>query len=212
MQTTIKGTKVFIDKDRALYFEDFNSLVISDLHIGKSAHFRKNGLPIPNNVANNDLQRLSNLIKKHQPKQLIVTGDMFHHSLNSNIEEFANWRTLFSSIEIVLVKGNHDKLDSQIYSDLNLKVCDHSYCLGKFCFVHEASDLYSGDLYPISGHIHPGISIKGKAKQRLKLPCFFFGNQFAVLPAFSEFTGLSIIKPLDTDRVFAITKSKIVEV
>ena len=49
--------------------------------------------------------------------------------------------------------------------------------------------------YFFSGHIHPGIRIDGAGRQSLYFPCFYFGKKYAVLPAFSRFTGAAVIYP-----------------
>ena len=47
---------------RALFWDQQSALILSDLHIGKSATFRKNGIPISQSVLIEDLQRLKALI------------------------------------------------------------------------------------------------------------------------------------------------------
>ncbi len=212
MKINIEGERLILDKDRALYFEKHQLLAISDLHLGKSAHFRKAGLQVPANVGRGDLERLSSLIRKYQPNTLLINGDMFHHDLNADVEEFRNWRAEHKNLKLLLVKGNHDRLNEADYIGLDIQVFDSHYCLGPFCFIHDAPTLNQQELYPISGHIHPGVSLVGKAKQRLKFPCFYFGQSYAVLPAFSFFTGLYQIKPKPMDRIFAITSESVVEV
>ena len=58
--------------------------------------------------------------------------------------------------------------------------------------------------YFFSGHLHPGIRIRGMGKQSLQFPCFYFGGQYAILPAFGRFTGTVSIDPLPESNVFAI--------
>jgi metallophosphoesterase superfamily enzyme len=58
--------------------------------------------------------------------------------------------------------------------------------------------------YYFSGHLHPGIRIRGMGKQSLQFPCFYFGTEYAVLPAFGKFTGTVSIDPLPESNVFAI--------
>jgi DNA ligase-associated metallophosphoesterase len=210
MTITIKNEELMLDKERAIYFPQNQLLAISDLHLGKAGHFRKAGLPIPKNVSQSDLKRLSILLHQYQPKTLLINGDMFHSDYNEEFDDFAKWKEEFNNINFVLVKGNHDKQDEKIYKQLNIDLYDPSYCTPSFCFIHDAIKCYETNLYPISGHIHPGVSIYSKAKQRLKFPCFYFGNDYAVLPAFSVFTGLVIIKPKPNEQIFAITPSKVI--
>ncbi|RZL17835.1 MAG: ligase-associated DNA damage response endonuclease PdeM, partial [Pedobacter sp.] len=203
---------IILDKDRALFLPDHKLLAISDLHLGKSAHFRRAGIQVPSTIANNDLVRLGTLMERYEPTTLLITGDMFHHGLNADTDAFKIWKETFSGVKFLLVKGNHDKLSDANYADLGIEIHDPSFCLGPFCFIHDAPKCTEEELYPISGHIHPGVSVYGKAKQRLKFPCFYFGKNYAVLPAFSSFTGLSIIRPSDGEEIYAITPSKVVSV
>jgi metallophosphoesterase superfamily enzyme len=66
--------------------------------------------------------------------------------------------------------------------------------------------------YTFSGHIHPGIKIRGAGKQSLYFPCFYFGETYAVLPAFSRFTGLTRMEIKPRDKIFAIVENKIIKI
>lgn len=211
MKISVREEEIILDKERAIYLPKEQLLAISDLHLGKAAHFRKAGLAVPNVVSKNDLNRLSGLLERYLPKQLLINGDMFHSNYNSEIDEFAKWKENFNEINFVLVKGNHDQESEEVYRDLAITIKEPTYQTDKFCFIHDVAHCNS-NLYTISGHIHPGISIYNKAKQRLKFPCFYFGEDHSVLPAFSNFTGLQLIKAKETDLVFAITPTKIVKV
>ncbi len=212
MTITLKDEELILAKERAVFFPKEQLLAISDLHLGKSAYFRKAGIQVPTTLAQSDLQRLSILLEKFQPKTLLINGDMFHHDHNTEVDDFAHWKQQFTEIEFVLVKGNHDKLDEESYRRLGIKIYDPNYCTAKFCFIHDSVQCKEETLYPISGHIHPGITLVGKAKQSLRFPCFYFGTDYAVLPAFSAFTGLSMLKPKINDQIFAITPSKVIKV
>lgn len=211
MKISVREEEIILDKERAIYLPKEQLLTISDLHLGKAAHFRKAGLAVPNSVSQNDLNRLAKLIERYHPKQLLINGDMFHSNYNSEIDEFAKWKEEFIEIEFILVKGNHDKQAEEVYKNLAIEVYEPNYQTDKFCFIHDMAHCKS-NLYAISGHIHPGVSIYNKVKQRLKFPCFYFRENDAILPAFSNFTGLQLIKPKENDLVFAITPTKIVKV
>jgi len=212
MTITSQGEELILDKERALYLPKHQLLAISDLHLGKSAHFRQAGLQVPATIGLSDLQRLSLLIEKYDPKVLLINGDMFHHGLNTDIEIFERWRMQYHHIKFLLVKGNHDKLTVADYEAMHIEIHEPSFCLGPFCFIHDAPQNTKEELYPISGHVHPGVSIVGKAKQRLKFPCFYFGKKHAILPAFSLFTGLYNVYPKADERIFAVTPKNVVEV
>ncbi|RYF21985.1 MAG: ligase-associated DNA damage response endonuclease PdeM, partial [Flavobacteriales bacterium] len=168
MKITIRGEELILDKERAIYFPEQKILAISDLHLGKAAHFRKAGLQIPSTLAQSDLQRLANLLDHYQPSTLLINGDMFHHEINTDIAVFEEWKAAYKNIKFALVKGNHDHLHNAEYEQLGIEIHEPSFCTSNFCFIHDAVKCKEKELYPISGHVHPGISIVGKAKQRLK--------------------------------------------
>ncbi|RZJ18899.1 MAG: ligase-associated DNA damage response endonuclease PdeM [Acinetobacter sp.] len=212
MTITIRDEELILAKERAIFLPHEQLLAISDLHLGKAAHFRKAGLQVPSTLTQSDLNRLSELLEKYNPKILLINGDMFHHDVNTDIDDFERWKAQYQNLKFVLVKGNHDKLDEKKYRQLGIEVHEPSYCTTNFCFIHDAVKCKEENLYPISGHIHPGVSIYGKAKQSLKFPCFYFGNDYAVMPAFSAFTGLSLVKPKVNEQIYAVTPTKVVKV
>ncbi len=202
----------WLHADKTMFWEEKETLVISDIHLGKTGHFRKNGIAIPTGVYVEDLQRLVHNITYYKAKKIIVVGDMFHSAANRELEFFSRWRRDINSAEFVLVKGNHDILKQHWYIENNITVFEGELTIDNFCFVHEAPLELKEDVYYISGHIHPGISIKGISRQRLSFPCFYFGKQQAILPAFSKFTGIHIIKPQKTDHVFGIINDSLIKV
>jgi len=195
---------------RCIYWEEQKSLIVSDTHFGKTGHFRKSGIAVPQNVYKEDLQRLIDQLQYFKPVQLIVVGDLFHSVVNKELEFFTKWRNDFNQLHIELIKGNHDILKNDWYSNNNISVSQAHYHLGNFCFVHdikEACEPSPAISYYFSGHIHPCVTINGLGKQSLTFPCYYFTETFAVLPAFGKFTGTASIEQKPSDHVFAIIPS-----
>lgn len=203
--------ELILCKERAVYWATRKILIVSDLHIGKSAFFRKNGVPVPGTVAQTDLQRLTELLKKYQTDILIVTGDMFHHKINIETTDFLTWRQQYSALRVVLIQGNHDTLKTEDYDSLDIEIHTRELLIFPFRFIHDKPKEVD-EYYNITGHIHPGVVIYGRARQRLKFPCFYFSETYAVLPAFSLFTGLFLLKPAEKDQFYAITPEKVLKV
>ena len=67
-----------LTNQRSLFWKEAKSLILSDLHLGKTAHFRKNGIALPSEIIEKDLQRLSDLVKHFEPQKLIIVGDFVH--------------------------------------------------------------------------------------------------------------------------------------
>lgn len=208
------GQNLWLSPARCIFWEEEKVLILSDLHLGKSGHFRKSGIGIPQNVFKEDLQKLFSQIQFFNPKTLLITGDMFHSSANKEIDFFLKWRTDISHVDFFLIRGNHDILSKKFYRDANITVFENKFSLSNFCFTHDISTHCDDDgkeLFTFSGHIHPGIKMHGLGNQSLMLPCFYFCKKYAVLPAFSAFTGLAKIRPSKNDHVFALVENRVIE-
>jgi DNA ligase-associated metallophosphoesterase len=200
-----------LSADRCIFWEEEKILILSDLHLGKTGHFRKAGIAIPQAVFKEDMQRLVTQLQSFKPRQVIIIGDMFHSESNKEHDFFLKWRQNFSSLPIHLVKGNHDILKKEWYAlaDITIHTCE--LLVGDFVFVHDVVDCRVPDHgYIFSGHIHPAVTIRGLGKQSLNFPCFYFGKRYAVLPAFSKFTGTFTIEPKAGENVFALVKQTII--
>ena len=131
---------LWLSPERCIYWEEQNALIVSDLHFGKTGHFRKSGIPVPQNIYKEDLQRLVNQIQHFKPSQLIVVGDLFHSVANKELELFLKWRNDFTSLHIQLIKGNHDILKKEWYNAANIMVTKDHLSIANFCFVHDIND------------------------------------------------------------------------
>lgn len=212
----IKNQSLCLTADRSIYWEQEKALILSDLHFGKTGHFRKAGIAVPQSIYKEDIQRLVAQIQYFKPTTLIVVGDMFHSCQNKELELFAKWRSDFEHLDIQLVKGNHDILQRSWYAETGIDVFEKTLKISSFCFQHDpaecSNDEDAEDYYVFSGHIHPGITIHGMGKQTLRFPCFYFTDNYCILPAFSRFTGTVAINPKDDDVAFAIVNNSIVRI
>lgn len=180
-------------------------MILSDLHFGKTGHFRKAGIAVPTHVYKEDLQRLISQIQYFNPAQLIIVGDLFHSKANRELDFFKKWRQDFQQLQIKLVKGNHDILTSDYYNAFDIEVTEKIWHCDPFIFCHDCNDIEPHeDTYIFSGHLHPGVRMVGKARQALQFPCYYFTKYYCVLPAFSKFTGLALIRPQKKEKVFVI--------
>lgn len=208
--TILKNT-FLLSADRCIFWEDKKILILSDLHFGKTGHFRKSGIAIPQAIFKEDMQRLVTQLQLYKPAQVIIIGDMFHSEDNKEHDFFLKWRQDFSALPIHLIKGNHDILKTAWYSLADITIHKCALVIDDFVFVHDLKDYKSPDNgYVFSGHIHPSVTVRGLGKQALRFPCFYFGKQYAVLPAFSKFTGTYNIEPKAGESVFALVKQTII--
>jgi len=206
LRITIDEQSFVLHQSGAVYWEGQQTLLISDVHLGKVAHFRKHGIAIPNQAIFENFLRLNAVLDFFKPQRIIFLGDLFHSKLNNEWRLFADW-VKATQIEIILVEGNHDIISKEKYSELNIRTFP-SLLIDDFLLTHhpEAEDGF----FNFCGHIHPGINLRGSGRQSLSLPCFFRRKNQMILPAFGEFTGNFYLMPMENDIIYAITNEAVI--
>ncbi len=195
---------------KALFWKEKKYLILSDLHLGKTGHFRKSGIGAPRKANLKNLDRLSSLIDDTLPDKMIILGDLFHSSANREWFQFEEWRKSYAELTVLLVSGNHDQLHTSFYQSANIDVAE-SLELDDFQFVHDGSNLRENlNKTVVYGHIHPGVKLTGRGKQKYRLPCFSVSEHEIILPAFGEFTGLHIIQPAEGRRIYPIAENRVI--
>lgn len=208
LEITLKGEIFLLLPQKAMYRPAKQQLILSDLHLGKAAHFRKNGIPLPTPTKSTDLENLQELINHLQPKKIILLGDLFHSDYNTEwllFQQFLNHNNLLS---FVLVKGNHDVLKKEVYNIQNLVVVD-KIDEPDFIFTHHP--IKKSTRINFCGHIHPALKVTGKAKQSITFPCFYFGANNFIFPAFGSLTGLCVLKPEKDATYYLVSLNRVVE-
>lgn len=205
----IAGETIVLHPLKALYHEASATLVCSDIHVGKAGHFRTQGIAISRLVNSNNAWNLAELFQTYPVKRFVVVGDLVHSRYNEEWADFIDFMASFGHLEKILVAGNHDVHAHEYLSQSGFQVV-LEWELGKLLFTHEPT-LRDG-YYNVSGHLHPAVMLSGKARQHLRLPCFYFGKNGGILPAFGSFTGTKTIKPSPGERVFVIANQQVVEV
>lgn len=196
---------------RTIFWEEKKALLLADLHLGKVDYFAANGIPIPPAAGLATLENLSTVIDYFSPERVIILGDLFHSDLNSDWDRLTHLMASSPNIDWHLVLGNHDVFHSSFYRQSGFIVSD-SLQLKPFTLMHhpiEGSDITG---YQLAGHVHPCVIMKGPAKQRLRLACYYFGEHQGILPAFGVFTGKHEIVKKTNDRIFVIANEKVIPV
>jgi DNA ligase-associated metallophosphoesterase len=211
MDFSIVGEEMMLFPQKALFWKKQRTLLIADLHLGKVNHFRKSGIAVPSRANDHNMELLMEVIGRSKPERIIFLGDLFHSHYNPEWEVVGEVIKHFSSISFELVLGNHDIMSERQYESKGIIVYDE-LIIGPFLFTHHPMETIPPDLYNMAGHIHPGIHLKGKGRQSLTLPCFYFGSKQAFLPAFGNFTGLALISPEKASKVFVVADNKVMAV
>jgi DNA ligase-associated metallophosphoesterase len=210
----LAGEDILLLSERALFWPRAAALVAADLHWGKAATFRAAGIPVPAGTTSADLARLDAALDRTCARRLLILGDLFHARAGrvaaGTLAELRRWRGLHPELEILLVRGNHDRHAGDPPEDLRINCVNAPAFVPPFILRHEPTA--AGEGYTLAGHIHPGLVLSGPALQRERLPCFLLRERMAVLPAFGSFTGLATIEPRAGDRAFVVAEADVIEV
>lgn len=193
---------------KAIYWHNTKTLIVSDVHLGKASHFRKHGLPIPMESGIDDLQHLDDLLYTYTPKRLLILGDLFHSDYNQEWEYFGTLRKKYADIKFLLVRGNHDILKEHQYEKHDIQVETEPVYENGFVFAHNFVALKENE-FSISGHIHPGFVLHGKGRQSITLPCFYKKKNTLIMPAFGRLTGLAHMPFSKDAEIFVLTEETV---
>jgi DNA ligase-associated metallophosphoesterase len=207
----VAGEHFTLCPQRAIYWRDRNVLLLADLHLGKVSHFRRAGIPVPTRANDHNIECLVELISVSGTNRVICLGDLFHSHYNSEWEEFGEVVRHFPHISFELVLGNHDVMSKVQYERKAIAVYEQMQ-LGPFLLTHHPQEEISDTRYNLAGHVHPGVRLRGKGRQAMTLPCFYFGRQQGFLPAFGAFTGMARIHPGKDDHVYVIAANKVLDI
>lgn len=211
-QCIVAGEALVLHPFKAIFWKSKKILLIADLHLGKIAHFRKEGLAVPAEAKNENWDRLISLLIGFQPERVIFLGDLFHSTLNREWESLCDIIAQFSNTTFELVLGNHDILPETVYEDAQLNIVQEPYLVAPFCLTHHPDESFPEAYYNLAGHIHPCVYLRGSGRQRLRLPCFYFGPKGGILPAFGAFTGMADVRPEAGAQVFVIAEQSVLAV
>src|SRR5581483_4670609 len=109
--------------DRAIFWPARQTLLLADVHLGKTASFRTLGIPVPEGSTRKDLSRITHLIEQTRAARVIILGDLIHarHGRHPEIvDTLVAWRESHSSVRMTLVRGNHDRASGRIPREWNI--------------------------------------------------------------------------------------------
>ena len=213
LRIRLAGADVVLHPSGAALLSAEHTLLIADAHFGKAVSFRKLGVPVPRGTTTETLDQLSAVVKETQAQRIVFLGD-FLHSRRSHaagtLAALTRWREANAELELTLVRGNHDDRAGDPPAYLDIRIVNEPLAYGPFALCHHPQAIAGA--YVLAGHWHPCISVGGRAFERLRLPCFWFGDDTGalpqhatgVLPAFGSFTGMHRIEPREGDRIFPV--------
>ena len=210
VELQVGGARVGLLPQRAALLMDHATLLVADAHIGKAVSFRALGVPVPGGTTTQTLQRLSEAVAASRATRIVFLGDLLHSAqalAPAKLEAFAQWRQQHAHLELHLVRGYHDDRAGDPPASWGVVAVDEPWRLGPLALCHHPQRVAGA--YVLAGHVHPCVVLGGRARQRLRLPCFHFGAQGGVLPAFGAFTGMHTLHPAPGERVYVIADDRV---
>ena len=207
------GQPLALLPEKAVFLPQSRTLLVADAHIGKAVSFRRLGVPVPRGTTSETLALLGRLVERHGARRIVFLGDFLHSKRShaaSTMGALARWRAAHAGLALTLVRGNHDDHAGDLPASLGFEVVDEPLVEGDLALCHHPA--VREGLYVLAGHLHPCMSLAGRAHDRVRFACFHVGRDCAVLPAFGSFTGMHPIEPQPGDRVFAVADDSVLEV
>lgn len=202
---TVGGERVRFEPDGSLFWPDGRTLFVADLHLGKTAAFRRAGVAVPEGPTDDTLSRLGAALERTAASRLIVLGDMWHEAVRPDdptSDRLRRWRASWPAVEVGLVPGNHDRRFRDLCREIGVEVWEPGTEIDPFRVAHHPVEAEDG-VPSLGGHLHPVVRIGGRASVRVR--CFWGRGHTWVLPAFGSFTGGFSVEPAPGDRVVAAT-------
>lgn len=209
-EAVVAGEHLVLLPERAIYWSARKALLVADVHLGKDSAFRSLGIPVGPETTQSTLDRLTCLVEETTPEELWVLGDLWHAKVGRTpaaVDAFLRWREAHEGLQMTLIEGNHDRRSGALPPEANMGEVSEPYVVGPFGLCHYPDVETSA--YRLAGHIHPSVVLQGPARQALRLPCFIFGPEGGLLPAFGDFTGTAVCRPTKNDQVFVIGENRV---
>ena len=209
LSVEVGGEQLLLLAEKAIWWPSQRTLLVADVHIGKAVTFRALGVPVPRGTTSETLAALGALVERWQAQRVVFLGDFLHSAQShapATLGALARWRTRHAGLALTLVRGNHDDGAGDPPDRLDIEVVDEPLTVAGLALCHHPRP-QAGAAYTLAGHLHPCVSLYGRANDRLRLPCFHFGAEVGVLPAFGSFTGMHPITRAAGDRVYVVADS-----
>ena len=170
-------------------------------------------MPVPHGTTPDALDRIDPLIEGTGAKRIVFLGDLLPSRkgrVEATLDAVTAWRESHAAVTLTLVRGNHDARAGDPPAAWGVEVVAEPFAIGPLRLCHHPDCVTDG--YVLAGHLHPAFTLRGRANERVRLACYWFGESVGMLPAFGGFTGSAFITPASGDRVFGIAGEQVVAI
>ena len=202
----LSGLDLIPHQSGALFIPEYETLIISDLHLEQGTSLARRGIHVPPFDTASTLAIVDETVSTINPKRLIFLGDSFHDGEGETRLGDAHLqilRKLCHSFETLWIIGNHDPHPPQSLGGHGAE----SIMLGPITLRHEPAKHLTNEI-EIAGHLHPGcgLSLRGR---HVRGKCFIADQNRLIMPAFGAYTGALSINSPAFNGLFDKTRTKI---
>lgn len=173
-----KGIEII---DLGLYLTKHKTLVIADTHLGFEESLNKNGVFIPRFHAADLIKRLNKILSRMKIDKIIINGDIKHEFKGISEQEWRNTLQIIDLLkqnckELMLIRGNHDKILNIIAAKKELKIADQIVIDDiLIAHGHKMLKIPASVKTIIIGHEHPAVGLHEGARVET-FKCFLKGK------------------------------------
>ncbi|QIW25352.1 metallophosphoesterase [Sulfolobus sp. S-194] len=186
---------IYIDEDLpVIYIRRFDSIILSDVHIGYEEEMASKGIFIPKVQKKRFLNIFNRAREVFKTNKLIINGDLKHSFSKLTKQEKTELNEIFRILkdegtEITIIRGNHDNYLSLVTENYdNIKLVE-SLIVDNIVIFHGHTniDVDENKIY-IIGHEHPRLGLRDKLGFVRRMQCFLVtplknNSKVIVLPA-----------------------------
>ena len=150
--------------------EKTRTLLVADPHIGWEMELQKKGIHVPSQTPK-ILNKLTAIITKYKPRQLVIVGDVKYTVISSEIGEWHDIPDFFAKLQsyvgdIAVVRGNHDaNIEPLLPENVELLPATGAVIgdVGVFHGHKWPSPALLGCKTLVMGHLHPVVVFRDPA-------------------------------------------------
>lgn len=181
----VAGEPVHLRPAGTLWVEQYQTLVVADLHLEKGSAYAARGQLLPPYDTRETLRRLMAELSATKARTLVLLGDSLHDMAAISRIPQAERQALIelaNTVDLIWISGNHDPDGGAAFGGTSAE----EITLGHLTLRHEPLlDPQTGE---VAGHLHPCAKLKGPAGS-LRRRCFISDSTRIIMPAFGAYTG-----------------------
>ena len=181
----VNGEAVTLRPSGALWLEQYQTLVVADLHLEKGSAYAARGQMLPPYDTAETLRRVQREAEALKPQRLILLGDSLHDGqaearlAPADIDQIGQ---IAHGLDLLWVVGNHDADGPRDLPGRTIDEID----IGPLILRHEP--LPAPQPGEVAGHLHPCAKVVGRGRS-VRRRCFATDGQRLILPAFGAYAG-----------------------